>query len=121
LLPASPSGLETKAPRTAGQFRHERQDCRRSLNKKLSTNARKAKVMPFSIAILRAMAKQPRAVRGQTMKIKTRWMNGILAEAEACTVRMPWERGLRRQAFIASRRAVDQLRTTGTRTARPAA
>ncbi len=32
-----------------------------------------------------------------------RWMTSLLAEAEACRTRMPWERGLRRQAFIARR------------------
>ena len=55
------------------------------------------------------------------MKIKSRWIDGIVKEAESCTVKMPWERGLRRQAFIASRRAVEHLRETGIRTARPAA
>lgn len=55
------------------------------------------------------------------MKIKTRWINGIIAEAETCTVKMPWERGLRRQAFIASRRAVDSLQVNGSKPRRPAA
>ena len=55
------------------------------------------------------------------MKLKKRWMDGIIAEAETCNTRMPWERGLRRQAFIASRRAVDTLRERQERTARPAA
>lgn len=55
------------------------------------------------------------------MKIKTRWMNGIIEEADKCTTRMPWERGLRREAFIASRRAVAALRDNDGRTPRPAA
>ena len=55
------------------------------------------------------------------MKLKKRWMDGLIAEAEANTARMPWDRGLRRQAFIASRRAVEALRDRDSRTARPAA
>jgi len=51
----------------------------------------------------------------------TRWINSTIAEAQACTTKMPWERGLRRQAFIASRRAVEQLAHMPQRTARPAA
>jgi hypothetical protein len=44
----------------------------------------------------------------QTLKNSTnaaprRWMASLLAEADACRTRMPWERGLRRQAFIARR------------------
>lgn len=44
----------------------------------------------------------------QTLKTSTnaaprRWMASLLAEADACRTRMPWERGLRRQAFIARR------------------
>ncbi|SLN50235.1 hypothetical protein PSJ8397_02617 [Pseudooctadecabacter jejudonensis] len=50
-----------------------------------------------------------------------RWIQSTLKEAEACTAKMPWERGLRRQAFIASRRAVAQLAAMPNRTARPAA
>lgn len=37
------------------------------------------------------------------MKIKTRWIEGIKAEADNCTVRMPWERGARRGEMIARR------------------
>lgn len=55
------------------------------------------------------------------MKMKKRWMDGIIEEADKCTTRMPWERGLRRQAFIASRKAVEALQYAETRTARPAA
>jgi hypothetical protein len=39
------------------------------------------------------------------MQTRPRWMNSLLTEAEACKTRMPWERGLRRQAFIARRAA----------------
>lgn len=55
------------------------------------------------------------------MHIKKRWIDGIISEADKCTTRMPWERGLRRQAFIASRKAVEAIRAAETRTARPAA
>lgn len=55
------------------------------------------------------------------MQVKTRWIDGIISEADKATTRMPWERGLRRQAFIASRRAVDALSMSEHRTARPAA
>ena len=34
------------------------------------------------------------------MKIEKRWIKSVLADAEACKTRMPWERGLRRQAMI---------------------
>ncbi|MCC5973715.1 MAG: hypothetical protein JJT81_06640 [Rubellimicrobium sp.] len=34
-----------------------------------------------------------------------RWMITAVAEAQLCKTRMPWERGLRRQAFIARRLA----------------
>ncbi|KQI69111.1 hypothetical protein AN189_05895 [Loktanella sp. 3ANDIMAR09] len=34
---------------------------------------------------------------------KARWMKNTIAEAEKCTTKMPWERGLRRQAMIARR------------------
>ncbi len=34
-----------------------------------------------------------------------RWIKSTIAAAEACTTKMPWERGLRREAFIASRTA----------------
>lgn len=39
------------------------------------------------------------------MKTERRWMKSLLAEAAACKTRMPWERGLRRAAFIARRTA----------------
>ena len=39
------------------------------------------------------------------MKIKTRWMDAIKEEAATCTAKMPWERGLRRKAMIARRKA----------------
>lgn len=41
------------------------------------------------------------------MKIKSRWIEGIKAEAANDKTRMPWERGLRRQAMIARRTAQD--------------
>lgn len=39
------------------------------------------------------------------MKIKTRWIEQTQAEAKACRHQMPWERGTRRQMFIARRAA----------------
>jgi hypothetical protein len=39
--------------------------------------------------------------------MQKRWMKSILTEAEECKVRMPWERGLRREAFIARRKAAE--------------
>jgi hypothetical protein len=39
------------------------------------------------------------------MNKERRWMKAILAEAKTCKTRMPWERGLRRQAMIARRSA----------------
>lgn len=38
-------------------------------------------------------------------KMQKRWIKSIASEAEECKVRMPWERGLRREAFIARRKA----------------
>lgn len=52
---------------------------------------------------------------------KSRWMKSTLEGAQACTTKMPWERGLRRHALIASRRAVAALAAADQRTARPAA
>jgi hypothetical protein len=40
------------------------------------------------------------------MKTERRWMKSLLVEAQACKTKMPWERGLRREAFIARRTAV---------------
>ena len=37
------------------------------------------------------------------MKTERRWMKSLLVEAAACKTRMPWERGLRRDALIARR------------------
>ncbi|MEY1556578.1 hypothetical protein AB3Y40_13175 [Yoonia sp. R2331] len=37
------------------------------------------------------------------MASKTRWMKATITEAKACTTKMPWERGARRQAMIAQR------------------
>ena len=55
------------------------------------------------------------------MKKTPRWTQSTIAEAKTCSVKMPWERGLRREAFIASRRAVAALSEMDMRTARPAA
>lgn len=43
------------------------------------------------------------------MQTRPRWMTSLLTEAEACKTRMPWERGLRRQAFIARRAAAQPM------------
>ena len=57
------------------------------------------------------------------METKTRWIDGMIKDAAECKTRMPWERGLRRQAFIARRaeaaRARVPLRDAG-RIATPA-
>ena len=37
------------------------------------------------------------------MKTERRWMKSLLAEAASCKTRMPWERGLRREALVARR------------------
>lgn len=44
------------------------------------------------------------------MKTERRWMKTLLAEAAACKTRMPWERGLRREALIARRAEPAQVR-----------
>ncbi|WP_377508314.1 hypothetical protein [Octadecabacter sp. R77987] len=43
------------------------------------------------------------------MKTQKRWISNMIKEAEACTTKMPWERGLRREAFMSARRAVAAL------------
>ena len=50
-----------------------------------------------------------------------RWLQSTIAEAKSCSTKMPWERGLHREAFIASRRAVAALAEMDMRTVRPAA
>ncbi|MCF2906416.1 hypothetical protein L0666_15590 [Octadecabacter sp. CECT 8868] len=55
------------------------------------------------------------------MTKQNRWIKSTIREAQKCTTKMPWERGLRREAFIASRRAVETLAATPSRTMRPAA
>lgn len=50
-----------------------------------------------------------------------RWIRSAISETENVTTKMPWERGLRRQAFIASRRAVAAIAESPSRTLRPAA
>ncbi|HCP81008.1 MAG TPA: hypothetical protein DIT67_05250 [Octadecabacter sp.] len=57
----------------------------------------------------------------QPMTKTPRWMQSTIAEAKSCSMKMPWERGLRREAFIASRRAVAALSDMEIRTVRPAA
>lgn len=37
------------------------------------------------------------------MRKTTKWIKKTIAEADACKTKMPWERGLRRDAFIARR------------------
>ena len=37
------------------------------------------------------------------MSTSKRWMNNAVQEAANCETKMPWERGARRQAFIAKR------------------
>lgn len=39
------------------------------------------------------------------MTTQPRWIASLQKEAAACKTRMPWERGLRREAFIARRKA----------------
>ena len=39
------------------------------------------------------------------MTPQPRWLTAVLAETATARVRMPWERGLRRQAMIARRKA----------------
>lgn len=41
------------------------------------------------------------------MKTERRWIKTVIAEAQACKIRMPWERGLRREAMIARRKATE--------------
>jgi len=41
------------------------------------------------------------------MNTTTRWIQKTIAEAAVCKTKMPWERGLRRQAFIARRRVTE--------------
>lgn len=42
------------------------------------------------------------------MKTQKRWIKNVITEADACKTRMPWERGLRRQAMIARRMERDE-------------
>jgi len=50
-----------------------------------------------------------------------RWITSATAAAQTCTIKLPWERGLRRQAFIASRKAADTMVAAPARSVRPAA
>lgn len=40
-----------------------------------------------------------------------RWMTSVKAEANENTTKMPWERGLRRQAMIARRLEADERKS----------
>jgi hypothetical protein len=61
-------------------------------------------------------------IREEKPMMKTpRWMQSTIAEANSCTTKLPWERGLRREAFMAGRRAVAALADSQMRTVRPAA
>jgi hypothetical protein len=51
------------------------------------------------------------------MKTEHRWMKPVLAEAALCKTRMPWERGLRRDAMISRRRAVELAEQAAARAA----
>ena len=42
------------------------------------------------------------------MTTEKRWLKPLLAEAAACKTKMPWERGLRREAFINRRKAASK-------------
>lgn len=42
------------------------------------------------------------------MKTTPRWIKSATEQAQSCKARMPWERGLRRQATIARRDAAPQ-------------
>jgi hypothetical protein len=66
------------------------------------------------------MATSLQSTKGKDLPMQTRprWMTSLLTEAEACKTRMPWERGLRRQAFIA-RRTASALPRTVASAARP--
>lgn len=37
------------------------------------------------------------------MKPQRRWMKSVIESAETCKTRLPWERGLRREAMIRRR------------------
>ena len=55
------------------------------------------------------------------MKKTPRWIQSTIAEAKACTVAMPWERGARRDAFIASRTVKAPVAKIAPQALRPAA
>jgi hypothetical protein len=80
---------------------------------------RQAQLMPFCIVILGPSSKN--AHEEKPMTKTPRWMQSTIAEANSCTTKMPWERGLRREAFMAGRRAVAALADSQLRTVRPAA
>ena len=47
-------------------------------------------------------------VKRNKVMAEKRWMRSAKAEADKCTTKMPWERGLRRQAMIANRIDTDR-------------
>lgn len=51
----------------------------------------------------------------------SRWIKSTISEAKTCTTKMPWERGLRREAFIASRGAAAAIPKVTSRPVRAAA
>lgn len=48
-----------------------------------------------------------RIIEESAMTTEKRWIKPLLADAAACKTKMPWERGLRRQAFIRRRNAAE--------------
>ena len=53
------------------------------------------------------------------MTTQKRWLTNMISEAEACTTKMPWERGLRRQAMISRRLDSDERKIKVTLPALP--
>jgi hypothetical protein len=41
------------------------------------------------------------------MKVTARWLKPLIEDAATSKARLPWERGLRREAFINRRKATD--------------
>jgi len=51
-------------------------------------------------------------MRSDKMGSSKRWIDNTIEEANKCETKMPWERGLRRQAMIARRLAQTEKPTT---------
>ena len=51
------------------------------------------------------------------MKTPPRWIKSLLAEAAACKTKLPWERGLRRAAFVVRRTATATATASATASA----